>query len=107
VFADVTLQTWLATGIVLMPVLSAVVLFARREFSAHAGLIAAAASGLSLALVVYLLFAQVQGVYVLWEWAPDLDVILSWRLNQGTLAIAALVAFVGVLVMHFAGAYFG
>jgi hypothetical protein len=58
-------------------------------------------------VVVYLLVAQVQGVYVLWEWAPDLDVILSWRLNQGTLAIAALVAFVGVLVMHFAGAYFG
>ena len=105
--ADVTLQTWLATGIILMPVLSAIILFARREFSAHAGLVAAAASGLSLALIAYLLLAQVQGVYVLWEWAPDLNVILSWRLNQGTLAIAALVAFVGVLVMHFAGAYFG
>ena len=107
VFADVTLQAWLATGVVLMPVLSAVILFARREFSAHAGLVAAAASELSLALIVYLLLAQVQGVYVLWEWAPDLDAILSWRLNQGTLAIAALVAFIGVLVMHFAGAYFG
>jgi len=107
VYADVTLQTWLATGIVLMPMLSAVLLFTRRKFSAHAGLVGAAASGLSLALIVYLLFAQVQGVYVLWEWAPDLNVILSWRLNQGTLAIAALVAFVGVLVMHFAGAYFG
>ena len=106
-FADVTLQSWLAAGIILMPMLSAILLFARRKFSAHAGLVGAAASGLSLAIIAYLLVTQVQGVYVLWEWAPDLNVILSWRLNQGTLAIAALVAFVGVLVMHFAGAYFG
>ncbi len=104
---DLTLDTWLATGIVLMPVLSATLLFARREFSARAGLIGAIGSGLSFALVVSLLFARVKAVRVLWEWAPELQVVLSWRLNDGTLAIAALVTFVGVLVMQFAGAYFG
>jgi len=105
--AAVTLQTWLATGIILMPVLSAALLFARRESNAVAGLVGATGSGLSLALIVWLLLDRVQGVRVLWEWAPELQVVLSWRLNTGTLAIAALVAFVGVLVMQFAGAYFG
>ena len=102
-----TLQTWLATGIILMPVLSAALLFARRESNAYAGLVGATGSGLSLALIVWLLLERAQGVRVVWEWVPELQVVLSWRLNTGTLAIAALVAFVGVLVMQFAGAYFG
>ena len=90
-----------------MPVLSAALLFSRRAVGKHAGLAGATGSGLSLALIVWLLLARVQGVRVLWNWAPELDFVLSWRLNDGTLAIAALVAFVGVLVMQFAGAYFG
>jgi multicomponent K+:H+ antiporter subunit A len=90
-----------------MPVLSSVVLFALRGSVARAGLIGATGSGLSLALIIWLLLERVQGVHVLWEWAPELNVVLAWRLNDGTLALAALVAFVGVLIMQFAGAYFG
>ncbi|HIG44017.1 MAG: hypothetical protein ABGY96_16425 [bacterium] len=49
------LQTWLATGVFLMLVLSAVVLFAVRGLSGRAGLVGASASGLSLALTIWLL----------------------------------------------------
>ena len=104
---EVATHTWLATGIVLMPVLSSVLLFGWRNFGARARLIGATGSGLSLALIIWLLLERVQGVHMLWEWAPDLNVVLAWRLNDGTLALAALVAFVGVLIMQFAGAYFG
>jgi NADH:ubiquinone oxidoreductase subunit 5 (subunit L)/multisubunit Na+/H+ antiporter MnhA subunit len=78
-----------------------------RQSGGRAGLIGATGSGLSLALIIWLLLERVQGVHVLWEWAPELNVVLAWRLNDGTLALAALVAFVGVLIMQFAGAYFG
>jgi NADH:ubiquinone oxidoreductase subunit 5 (subunit L)/multisubunit Na+/H+ antiporter MnhA subunit len=104
---DVTLHTWLVCGIIVMPVLAAALLLASPGSKVRAGLIGALGSGISLALVIWLLLEQVQGVLVAWEWAPALDVILSWRLNVGTLAIAALVAFVGVLIMQFAAAYFG
>ncbi len=104
---DSALELSLATGIVLTPVFSAALLFARRELRALAGFIGAAGSGLSFAIIAWLLMSRAEGVYVLWEWAPGLDFVLSWRLNVGTLALAGLVTFVGTLVMQFAGAYFG
>ena len=47
------------------------------------------------------------GVHVAWEWAPAFQVEIAWRIDAATLALAGLVSFVGILVVQFAGAYFG
>ena len=66
-FVDVTLNTWLATGIIMMPLLSSAILFAKRDFSAYSGLIGATGSGLSLALGIGLLIQRVDGVQANWQ----------------------------------------
>ena len=46
-------------------------------------------------------------VHVVWNWLPDYGLRLAWRIDTATLILAGLVAGIGSLVMHFAGAYFG
>jgi len=72
----------------------------------------ARACGIVASLGAVLLFALLlgdgaSGVAVAWEWAPALSVRIAWRLDNATLALATLVAGVGALVLHAAGAYFG
>jgi multicomponent Na+:H+ antiporter subunit A len=61
----------------------------------------------AVVLLAWLLADGAAGVAVAWEWAPALSVRVAWRLNVATLSIAMLVAGVGALVLHVAGAYFG
>jgi multicomponent Na+:H+ antiporter subunit A len=66
-----------------------------------------AASLGAVALLGWLLADGATGVVVAWEWAPALAVRVAWRLDPATLGLATLVAGVGALVLHVAGAYFG
>ncbi len=44
---------------------------------------------------------------MLWSWAPELHLEVSWRLDIATLALAVLVAGIGLLVLQYSGSYFG
>jgi multicomponent Na+:H+ antiporter subunit A len=61
----------------------------------------------AVALLGWLLADGAAGVAVAWEWAPALSVRVAWRLDAATLGLATLIAGVGALVFHVAGAYFG
>lgn len=60
-----------------------------------------------LVLTGALLAEGASGVTMLWSWAPELFIELSWRLNPATLWLAVLVTGVGTLIVQYAGAYFG
>jgi len=98
---------WTATAAVLLPALIGVLLLAAPRLAGAARLLAVAASAGSLLLFARMLAAGASGVAVAWEWAPALSLRVAWRLDVATLAFAVLVAGVGALVLHFAGAYFG
>jgi NADH:ubiquinone oxidoreductase subunit 5 (subunit L)/multisubunit Na+/H+ antiporter MnhA subunit len=98
---------WIATGAVLLPAIVGALLLALPRAEAAARALGVAASAGSLLLFAALLAMGAQGVAVAWEWAPQLFLRVAWRLDVATLALGVLVAGVGALVLHFAGAYFG
>ena len=63
-------------------------------------------SAVSVGLSGWLLSSSSPGTSVLWEWAPQFQLEISWRLETGTLALAVLVAGVGLFVLQYAGVYF-
>lgn len=100
-------EVWISTGAVAAPALVGALLLAAPRLANTGRTLGVAASLASLALVGWLLSGGSAGVAVAWEWAPTLSVRVAWRLDVATLSLAALVAGVGALVLHFAGAYFG
>ena len=100
-------QVWSATAAVLLPALFGALLLAAPRLARAARLLGVAASAGSLLLFARLLATGTSGVAVAWEWAPELFLRVVWRLDVATLAFAVLIAGVGALVLHFAGAYFG
>lgn len=67
---------------------------------------AAGASALSMVCAVWLLRQRPEAVSTLWSWAPELSLDVSWRLETAPLALAILVAGIGLLVLQYAGRYF-
>ncbi len=98
---------WIATSAVALPALAGALLLALPRGAGLARGLGVAASLGALLGFVALLWDGASGLAVAWEWAPALGVRVAWRLDFATLALAALVAAVGALVLHFAGAYFG
>ena len=92
--------------LVLTPSLAAAVIAFGRPQARRAGLWSAAASTVSMAVALGLIFRGPRGPVVSWSWAPELWVELTWRLETATLALAVLVAGIGALVLHYAGNYF-
>jgi multicomponent Na+:H+ antiporter subunit A len=100
-------QVWIATAAVLLPASIGAILLALPRLAHFARPLGVAASIGSLLLFAHLLAAGANGIAVAWDWAPDLFLRVAWRLDVTTLAFALLIAFVGALVLQFAGAYFG
>ncbi|MGB5161175.1 MAG: hydrogen gas-evolving membrane-bound hydrogenase subunit E [Thermoanaerobaculia bacterium] len=95
-----------ATLLVTAPALVGVVITGRRMLPRQATLWAMGASALSLAAAAGLLLRRPAGASVLWSWAPELHLEVSWRLDIATLALAVLVAGIGLLVLQYSGSYF-
>jgi NADH:ubiquinone oxidoreductase subunit 5 (subunit L)/multisubunit Na+/H+ antiporter MnhA subunit/multisubunit Na+/H+ antiporter MnhB subunit len=85
---------------------AAVVIVWGRILPKQAAVLAAGASALSVGCAAWLLDSDVRGVSTLWSWAPELHLEVSWRLEIATLALAILVAGIGLLVLQYAGRYF-
>jgi len=100
-------HVWLASAAVIVPAAVGGILLALPRAERWARALGVAGSLGSLLLVSLLLADGAAGVAVAWEWAPSLSLRVAWRLDVATLALAALVAGVGALVLQFAGAYFG
>ncbi|GAG40707.1 unnamed protein product, partial [marine sediment metagenome] len=100
-------QAWLASAIVVTPAAVGTALLAMPRANGAARWLGACGSAAALALVAALLAGGASGVHEVWQWAPELWCRVAWRLDTATLALAGLVAFVGALVLQFAGAYFG
>jgi multicomponent Na+:H+ antiporter subunit A len=100
-------HVWIASAVVALPALAGALLLALPSLARAASAIGILGSLGSVLLAASLLADGAAGVAVAWEWAPALSVRVAWRLDVATLALAALVAGVGALVLHVAGAYFG
>jgi len=100
------LEAQLATLLVFAPALAGAwpLLLRRGGRLAVGGAVAGSVASLVLAGV--LLANAERGVAEAFAWAPELGVTLSWRLETATLAIAALVAAIGALVLQYTGSYF-
>ena len=96
-----------ATLLVLAPAIAAVVIRLQRLVPRQAAVWAAAASLFSLSVATGLLIKMPQGVWTVWNWSPSLHLEISWRLEVATLALVILVAGIGLLVLQYAGRYFG
>ena len=94
------------TLLVAAPALAGVVIVWGRMLPKQAALVAAGASALSVGCAAWLLGSDIRGVSTLWSWAPQLHLQVSWRLEIATLALAILVAGIGLLVLQYAGRYF-
>ncbi len=100
-------HVWIASGAVALPALVGGLLLAFPQATRLSRALGIAASLGTVVLLASLLAEGAAGVAVAWEWAPALSVRVAWRLDAATLALATLVAGVGALVLHSAGAYFG
>lgn len=89
------------------PALAALVIVIGRMLPRPAAVLAVSASAISIIAAAGLLWQQPAGVSTLWSWTPELFLEVSWRLEVSTLALAVLVAGIGLLVLHYAGSYFG
>jgi len=88
------------------PAMAGVAIMWRGWTSKQASALAVGATALSLVTAVGLLRLHSRGVATLRQWAPELHLEVSWRLEVATLALAILVAGVGLLVLQYAGSYF-
>jgi NADH:ubiquinone oxidoreductase subunit 5 (subunit L)/multisubunit Na+/H+ antiporter MnhA subunit len=96
-----------ATVLVSMPALAALAVVLTRASPGRAAAWTAVGSVVSIGLASWLLSTRASpGVRALWDWAPGLHLDVSWRLETGTLALAVLVAAVGLFVLQYAGSYF-
>jgi len=103
-------HVWIASAGVALPAFVGAFLLAfphAARASRAAGVVGVVGSLGAVALFASLLADGATGVALAWEWAPALSVRIAWRLDSATLALATLVAGVGALVLHAAGAYFG
>ncbi len=99
--------TWAATAVVAFPAIVGALMLALPRSSGLARLMGVLGSLGSFALVGWLLSNNASGHAVAWDMAPSLSVTIAWRINFATLSLAALISGIGVLVLQFAGAYFG
>ena len=98
-------ETTLATAAVLLPAATGALLLAvpaTRRLARPLGIVGALSALLMLAALAA---AETRGVAVAWTWSPSLRV--AWRLELAPLALALLVSGIGVLILQFAGVYFG
>jgi multicomponent K+:H+ antiporter subunit A len=96
----------LATLLVSAPALAAAVIVLGRLTPGRAAAWGATGSMISLAAGVSLLRQQSFGVSTVWTGSRALPLDVAWRLEISTLALAVLVAAIGLLVLHYAGTYF-
>ena len=96
----------LATLLVSAPALAAAVIALRRLAPGRAAAWGAAGSAISLAAGATLLVQQHVGPSTVWTGSPALPLDVAWRLEIPTLALAVLVAAIGLLVLQYAGTYF-
>ncbi len=95
-----------ATLLVVAPALAALAIFLGRLPPRTASVWGAGASAVSLAAAAALLWQRSIGVATVWVGSPTLRLDVSWRLDVSTLALALLVAAIGLLVLQYAGSYF-
>lgn len=69
--------------------------------------LAAGASACAAGLAVQSLASGTSGVVQVAGWAPDLGIDVSFRFDALTLPLAAMVAGIGAIIVHFCGHYFG
>lgn len=98
---------WIASASVALPAVLGAVLLGIPQTARAARAIGVCGSLGAVGLLAWLLLDGATGVVVAWDWAPALSVRVAWRLDVATLGLATLVAGVGTLVLHVAGAYFG
>jgi multicomponent K+:H+ antiporter subunit A len=96
-----------ATLLVAAPTLAALLILVGRMPPRRAAVWGAGASAVSLSAAVVLLWQKTEGVVSIWRGSPSLMLEVSWRLDVATLALAVLVAGIGLLVLQYAGSYFG
>lgn len=99
-------QAALVSALVLLPAAAGLLVLAGPALvrRAAASLTVAASLG-SVGLVVLLAATGSQGVTLPIGWAAPLAVQVAWRLDGATLALAGLVAGIGVLVLQYSGTY--
>jgi multicomponent K+:H+ antiporter subunit A len=95
-----------ATLLVAAPALAATVILLGRLAVKPAAAWGVGASAVSLAAGAGLLWQRSVGVSTIWTGSPALPMDVSWRLEVSTLALAIMVAGIGLLVLHYAGNYF-
>ncbi|MEE3328657.1 MAG: hydrogen gas-evolving membrane-bound hydrogenase subunit E [Myxococcota bacterium] len=100
-------QMGMATGVVALPALAGLLLLVWTSGDRAARLVGILGSGAACGLVAILIGTGASQVFALWEMAPDFFMRIAWRVDFATLCLSALVSGIGVLVLHFAGAYFG
>ena len=100
-------QMGLATCIVVLPAVAGLFLLVWSSGDRAARAIGMLASGAASAAVATLMSGGVSQVFEIWNMAPDLFMRVAWRIDFATLCLAALVSGIGILVLQFAGAYFG
>src|SRR5690606_23598090 len=96
----------LVTIAVLTPALAGAAALWLARSGREAGLLTLAADALAIAVWLALLALPAQ-VATAWEWAPELGLAVSWRVDAGRLALALLVNGVGAVVQQYAVSYFG
>ena len=96
-----------ATLLVAAPALAGIAIVGLRMLPRQATLWAISGSAVSLMAAAGLLLQRSAGAFTLWNWAPELQLEVSWRLDDATLALAVLIAGIGLIVLQYAGRYFG
>lgn len=94
------------TLLVFAPAMAALVIRLGRLSTKPAAVWGVGASAVSLSTAAGLLWQRSIGVSTVWSGSPSLSLDMSWRLEVATLALAILVAAIGLLVLQYAGGYF-
>ena len=100
-------QMGLVTAIVLLPAAAGALLLGWRSSAGAARSLGVLASLGAVAFVILAGKDGAQGVLSIGGETSTVFMRLAWRVDFATLALSALVAGIGALVLHFAGAYFG
>src|SRR5690606_26239742 len=95
----------LVTFAVLAPALAGGVALWLSANAREAAAVTLAADLFAVAVWLALLGVPPQ-VATAWQWAPELGMAVSWRIDAATLAFALLVNGVGAVVQQYAAAYF-
>jgi NADH:ubiquinone oxidoreductase subunit 5 (subunit L)/multisubunit Na+/H+ antiporter MnhA subunit len=96
----------LAWSILLAPALAGLLsLLCRKASTAAVTSIVGSLAAFSVSLLL-LLHGETPG-YPSLAWAPELGLSVTLRLDAATLALAAMISFIGAIILQFAAAYFG